>query len=129
MINIVESDRGNLTAIDLTKLIFLPKRIFIVNNVSLNEWRSDHAHRLDHQVLFCLNGRLKVELTNKFNDSIHKQLFFIEAGETIDIPPLTWSRIQFIKDRSEFLCVCSESYDENEYIRNYSEFLEIINAQ
>jgi hypothetical protein len=123
MINIAESDRGKLTGIDLTSIPFVPKRIFIVNNVPVDEIRGDHAHYLDHQILYCLSGSLIVDKIYKSKD---KDTIILNAGDTCDIPPLTWSTIKFAENNSSFLCVCSEQYDEKEYIRNYEKFIRII---
>lgn len=122
MINTAKSNTGKLIAIDLTLLPFIPQRLFIVNNVPNQGLRSNHAHRKDYQILFCLCGSLSIELTDK---NLHTKISIINAGDHIHIPPLTWSKIRFLTSDSELICLCSERYDENEYIRDYQEFLRI----
>ena len=122
MINIVESDRGKLTGIDLTNIPFVPKRIFIVDNVPVNGVRGNHAHIRDNQILYCLSGQLEITTTNKISTTTT----ICETGTKVNIPRLTWSSIKFLKEKSSFLCICSEPYDESEYIRNYNEFNKLI---
>lgn len=127
MINIVDSDRGKLTAIDLTNLPFVPKRIFIVDKVEIGGIRSDHAHHKDSQILYCLSGSLSISKIFKSPEGLLNQMYILNPGDKCEIPPLTWSIIKFLDNNSSFICICSESYDEQEYIRNYEEFLRIIN--
>lgn len=124
MLNKVCSSNGDLTAVDLSDIPFVPKRLFIVNNVPNQTLRSDHAHKKDYQILLCLTGSLNIELIDK---SLCSKISIINAGDYLHIPQLTWSRIRFLTNDSSILCLCSEKYDENEYIRNYNEFLRIIN--
>lgn len=122
MLNKIESDTGNLTAIDIGNIPFVPKRIFIVDNVPIGSIRGNHAHIKDNQILYCLSGQLEITTTNK----ISKTTTICETGTIVNIPRLTWSSIKFLKEKSSFLCICSESYDESEYIRNYNEFNQLI---
>jgi len=39
--------------------------------------------------------------------------------------PLTWNIFNFIQENSSMIVFGSEDYDEDEYIRNYQEFLEM----
>jgi dTDP-4-dehydrorhamnose 3,5-epimerase-like enzyme len=127
MINIAESDRGRLTGINLSQIPFIPQRLFIVNNVSKNGIRSDHAHIKDNQMLFCLSGSLCIESIYKYKNQIFNDTHIVKEKQMFYIPALTWTRIKFLEDNTSLMCVCSELYDENEYIRNYEDFLRIIN--
>lgn len=127
MINIVDSDRGKLTAINLTNIDFIPKRLFIVDNVPQNGVRGEHAHLLDHQILYCLSGSLSINKIYKLNNNIINETIILNRGDKCQIPSLTWTSIKFIDPHSSLLCLCSEIYDENEYIRNFDKFIRIIN--
>ena len=58
----VEDNRGSLLPIEFNTLPFEPKRIFIVNNVPLNEIRGEHSHYVTKQLIVCTKGIVKVLL-------------------------------------------------------------------
>ena len=120
MMNISESSRGRLSAISLSEIPFDIKRVFIVDMVEENGIRSDHAHIRDNQMLFCLNGSLKIKLTDTNQKTTYH---IIKPTDSLYIPKLTWSVITFLEPSSSFICFCSEDYDESEYIRDYNIFL------
>lgn len=126
MIKIIYSEKGKLSEIDLTNLPFVPKRFFIVDNVKVGDYRADHAHLKDQQYLICLNGSLKIFITGK--DLITKEIL-LHQTDSLLLPTLTWCKIYFIEPESSFVCMCSETHDESEYIRDYNKFIQIIQDQ
>lgn len=124
MLNKIQSDTGNLTAIDIGNIPFVPKRIFIVDNVPIGSIRGNHAHIKDNQILYCLSGQLEITTTNK----ISKTTTICETGTKVYIPILTWCSIKFLENNSSFMCICSERYDESEYIRDYNKFIDIVSC-
>lgn len=118
--NIAESNRGRLSAIDISEIPFQVKRIFIVDRVQLNGIRSEHAHIRDNQMLYCLNGSLKIKLTDTNLDT---KYYILKQTDSLMIPKLTWSVITFLDPESSLICFCSENYDEKEYIRDYNIFI------
>jgi dTDP-4-dehydrorhamnose 3,5-epimerase-like enzyme len=116
------SDRGNLLELDITNLPFIPKRFFFVDNVEIGGIRGNHAHLKDDQLLVCTNGQLEITTINKEDINIQN----ISRSQVIYIPILTWCSIKFLTHNASFMCICSESYDESEYIRDFNKFKEII---
>jgi dTDP-4-dehydrorhamnose 3,5-epimerase-like enzyme len=123
MLNKSITENGCLTGINISSLNFIPKRLFIVDSVPAGAVRGNHAHLKDYQILYCLSGELHIETINKKNITNYITL---KIGDNIDIPPLTWCIIRFVQNNSSFICICSENYDEKEYIRNYNDFQNII---
>jgi len=126
MMNISESSRGRLSAMDLSDIPFNIKRAFIVDKVGINCVRSDHAHVKDNQLLYCLNGSLKIKLTPTNLITTRQTL---KIKDYILIPKLTWSVITFLDPNSSFICFCSEKHDESEYIRDYNVFVQKFSNQ
>ena len=113
--------RGSLIAGEEESEIPFPvKRFFVVHDVPSVESRGAHAHKRCHQFLVALGGSVKVLLSNgKQTDEIH--LSSPKFG--LYIPPMVWG-IQFDYEPSTSLLVlASDFYDENDYIRDYEEFL------
>ena len=63
-LNSFEDSRGSLLPIEFDSLPFIPKRVFIVNNVPLNDIRGEHSHYKTKQLIVCTNGIVKVLLDN-----------------------------------------------------------------
>jgi dTDP-4-dehydrorhamnose 3,5-epimerase-like enzyme len=118
-----ESERGLLVKLNLIQCKFQPVEIFWITKVPLNTTRGFHAHIKCRQEIFLICGKVEVYLEN----SDGKQRHVLEkSGDSIQIPILTWSEQKFLTENSEIVVVASESYDENDYIREKSKFLEII---
>src|SRR4051812_47850640 len=54
--------RGSLIPFDFERLPFSPRHAFTVQGVPPGVVRGQHAHRHSRQLVFCLAGKLSVEL-------------------------------------------------------------------
>jgi dTDP-4-dehydrorhamnose 3,5-epimerase-like enzyme len=97
----------------------------LVFDVPSKEVRGEHAHKECHQFLVCIKGSCHVVA----DDGKQRQEFILDKpNKGIYLPPLVWG-IQYKYSKDAVLMVfASEHYDTNDYIRNYSEFLEIVNT-
>ena len=116
--------RGQLSYAETGKIVpFEVKRFFLVYGVANQEVRGEHAHRKLHQFLICVHGRCNV-----ICDDGHRREEFLLDDPTIGLhlPPLVWA-IQY-KHSSEavLLVLASDVYDPNDYIREYSDFLDAL---
>ena len=113
--------RGNLTEVGLKRdLPFSPKRIFSVEKVPDFRVRGEHAHKTCHQCLVCLSGSLSVIV----DDGLFRQEFKLNSPkEGLYIPPLIWGIQYKYSSDAVLLVYASHEYDENDYIRNYEDFL------
>lgn len=121
--NIFIDDRGCLIPIEFNDINFIPKRVFVVNNVPVGVIRGNHAHYKTKQLLICINGSVNVFLDN----GKEKTKTFLNIGESILIPEMVWDSQEFLEENSEILVVCSTEYDINDYILDYNEFLNLNN--
>lgn len=118
--------RGNLTVGEFDRNIpFQPKRYFIVFDVPSMETRGEHAHRECHQFLICVRGSCAVVA----DDGAHRQEFLLDRPDVgIHLPPMVWG-IQYKYSADAVLMVyASHYYDNADYIRNYSEFRQLVGA-
>lgn len=114
--------RGRLTAGELPSdgVPFVPRRWFLVYDVPSREVRGEHAHRVCHQFLLCISGRVTVAV----DDGEHRaEVLLDDPALGIYIPPLVWGS-QFRYDSDAVLLVlASHPYDPDDYIREYDSFL------
>ena len=53
-------EKGNLLPIEFGQLDFVPKRVFVVNDVPVGCVRGNHAHYKTKQYLICTKGEFNV---------------------------------------------------------------------
>jgi UDP-2-acetamido-3-amino-2,3-dideoxy-glucuronate N-acetyltransferase len=116
--------RGNLTVGEFEKEIpFLPKRYFSVFDVPNKEIRGEHAHKMCQQFLVCIKGSCHVVA----DDGRQRQEFILDKpNKGIYLPPMVWG-VQYKYSADAVLMVfASDHYDSNDYIRNYSDFTNMV---
>jgi UDP-2-acetamido-3-amino-2,3-dideoxy-glucuronate N-acetyltransferase len=118
-----EDERGVLSVVNgSTEIPFNISRVFFTYASPLGTVRGDHAHKMCYQFLVCINKEIEVEVT----DSKVKKIFTLNSPRFgLLVPPLLWTRQKHLSDHSVGLVMASEPYSEEEYIRDYSEFLRI----
>ena len=113
--------RGKLTAVEFeSQMPFKPLRCFFVYDVPTAEVRGEHAHKECHQLLICIKGSCAVVA----DDGKTRQEIILDNPFTgIHLPPLVWG-IQYRYSADAVLMVlASQPYRNDDYIRNYDEFL------
>jgi UDP-2-acetamido-3-amino-2,3-dideoxy-glucuronate N-acetyltransferase len=115
--------RGSLMAIDFIHFThFDVKRVFYVYDVPTSHVRGEHAHKACSQFLIALSGSIKVLLDDGYTRT---EVTLRSPIEGLLVPPMVWST-QFEFSQGAMLAVlASEAYDANDYIRKYSEFIEV----
>lgn len=116
---------GNLTVIENNSLFpFGVKRVFYLYDIAGGESRGAHAHKECHQFLIAASGSFEVEL----DDGMYKrQVFLNRPNLGLHIPPGVWASEVNFSSGAICLVLASHSYNENDYIRDYKDFLEYIN--
>jgi UDP-2-acetamido-3-amino-2,3-dideoxy-glucuronate N-acetyltransferase len=123
--NHISDIRGNLTEMNFKRDIpFLPKRVFLVEGVPSSSVRGEHAHKICKQLLVCTHGRVSVIV----DDGANREEFALTSpSHGIYIPPMVWG-VQYKYSADAVLMVyASHSYDVDDYIRDYDDFLKIVN--
>ncbi|SDQ88874.1 WxcM-like domain-containing protein [Pseudoxanthomonas sp. CF125] len=115
--------RGNLTVGEFERSVpFAAKRYFMVFGVPNAEIRGEHAHRTCHQFLVAAHGSCSVVA----DDGFTRQEFLLDGPEIgLHLPPLTWGIQYKYSPDAVLLVFASEYYDAQEYIRDYSEFVQL----
>jgi len=118
-------DRGHLVVVEGNKDIpFDIKRIFYIYGSSPEVVRGQHANKRSEFVLINVAGNSKVKIDDgKGNEAV----FSLNRPHTgIYLPKLIWKDMYDFSEDSVLLCLSSEHYDAEEYIRSYDEFIEYI---
>jgi len=124
---LIKDMRGNLTVGEFLKDIpFIPKRYFMVFDVSTAETRGEHAHRKCHQFLICIKGSCAIVVDDGSN---REELILDSPDIGIYLPPMIWG-IQYKYSNDAILLVfASDHYDPNDYIRDYQIFISELNSR
>ncbi len=119
--------RGSLSVGEFPNdLPFLPKRFFVVFEVSTKEVRGEHAHREQSQVLVCLNGSCSVVV----DDGEHRDEVLLNRPNLgLYIPPMIWATQYKFTANAILLVLASDVYMSNDYIRDYDEYLQLIHEE
>jgi len=120
--NITDKD-GSLTPIEFKDLSFIPKRIFYVTNVPINELRGQHAHFETQQLLICIKGVIGVKL----HDGNALKQYVIKEGESIFVDKMIWDSQSFLTGNDILLVICNTEYDRKDYIEDFEEFKKLKN--
>ncbi|TXI13466.1 MAG: WxcM-like domain-containing protein [Pedobacter sp.] len=99
---------------------FSIKRTFWTYQIPNGVTRGGHAHHLTQQVLICIHGLIQVETTEKNGD---KEIFVLDSPHIgLYLPPASWHTMTYSNNAIQ-LVLASELYDEKDYIRNFSSFI------
>lgn len=81
--------------------------------------RGAHAHKALHQLLIATSGSVEVIM----DDGSNKKSFMLDKPwKGLLIPPGLWRDLENFSGGAVLLCLASEKYDPEDYIRNYNEF-------
>lgn len=101
------------------KLPFEIKRTYWTYYTPHDVVRGNHAHKALHQLIFAVSGVIDFELENTAGEKYSFKLDKPDMG--LYIPPLHWRVIKF-SHSAVLLCLASEVYVEDDYIRSYDDF-------
>ena len=117
---VIEDVRGNLAFIQNDILPFEFKRIYYLFDVPSNAFRGGHSHINQDEILIALSGSFEVVL----DDGLEKKTILLNKPN-IGLPISTgiWRELQNFSSGAVCLVIASDVYDEDDYIRDYDEFL------
>ncbi|MFC1851343.1 FdtA/QdtA family cupin domain-containing protein [candidate division CSSED10-310 bacterium] len=113
---------GTLTVAEHRNHIPFPiKRVYYIYGLeNPNAVRGKHAHKKLEQVLFCIHGSCEIGL----DDGTTRQRIILDKPNTgIYLGVRLWHTMENFSSDCILLVLASEIYRENDYIRDYDEFL------
>lgn len=114
------TDSGRLTIAEAGSTLPIEiRRVFIINGVP-DAIRGRHAHRELTQILVCISGKCNVTCDD---GSSRTEIMLDTPDKAVRIPPCIWAEQHYQEQGTSLIVMCDRPYDENDYIRDYSDFL------
>lgn len=113
--------RGNLSFIEGGRQVpFEIKRVYYLYDVPGGETRAGHALKTTQQFIIAASGSFDVVL----DDGINQKTFRLNRSWMgVYVPPMMWRELVNFSSAAVSLALVSTFYDENDYIRDYEDFL------
>lgn len=116
--------RGKLISLEEFKNVpFDIKRIYYMFETTKGVVRGKHAHKSLNQILICVNGSCKILL----DDGKDKEVIILDKpDEGLFISNNIWREMFDFTSDAVLMVLASDYYNEDDYIRDYDEFLKYI---
>ncbi len=113
-------DNGDLVVVEgMINFPFPISRVFIVRAED-GAVRGEHAHKECNQFLICVNEHISVEC----DDGIQKKVFVLDKPNIgLLLPNSIWSKQIYHGNEATITVICDQPYKEQDYIRDFSNFL------
>ncbi|MBA3733318.1 WxcM-like domain-containing protein [Patescibacteria group bacterium] len=99
------------------------RRVFWVTNVPLESIRGGHAHKKNQQLHICISG----SVTFSLDDGRHQEeVVLTSESQALYTGPMLWHWLKDFTPNTVLLVLNSIKYKEEEYIREYVEFLKLV---
>ncbi len=117
----ISDPRGNLTPIEgKIDVPFEINRVYYLYDVPAGENRGAHAHKELQQLIIAANGSFTITL----DDGEQRKSFTLNRPyQGLIIVPGIWRDLGDFSSGAVLVCLASEHYDEDDYIREYEDFL------
>lgn len=116
--------RGNLTFIEGSRHIpFDISRVYYLYDVPAGSERGGHAHKDLYQLIVAISGSFNVNL----DDGVEKRSFCLNRPyQGLFIPKMIWRELDNFSSGAVCMVLASNIYSEDDYYRDYSEFVAAI---
>ena len=123
-LNKMHDPEGNLTYMyENIHVPFPINRVFYSYDIPGGEDRGAHAHKECHQFIIAASGAFEVVLddgTNKRTVQLNRPFWGLH------VPPGIWASEQGFSSGSICLVLASHGYSEDDYVRNYQDYIDYI---
>ncbi len=117
----IHNPQGNLTFIESDSQIpFAIQRVYYVYDVPGGAERGGHAHKELHQLIVAMSGSFDITL----DDGKNKKTFHLARSYYgLYVCPMIWREIDNFSSGSVLMVLASNKYTEEDYYRNYDDFM------
>lgn len=99
------------------------RRVYYILDRKSKLPRGYHAHRKTKQILFCIQGTIKIILDNGIN---REEVVLKNPEQGVLIDKKIWHEMHNFKKKTILLVLASRHFEVEDYIRDYNQFLEYI---
>jgi len=119
----IHDPRGNLTFIEGGGHIpFSIQRVYYLYDVPGGSERGGHAHKGLHQLIIAMSGSFDVLL----DDGKEKRRYHLNRSYTgLYVCPMMWRELENFSSGSVCMVIASNLYAEDDYYRDYAEFMRV----
>jgi len=116
----IEDTRGNLSVVENDLIPFEIKRVYYLYDVPAGAERGGHAHKEQKEFLVALSGSFDVILNDGQSEKV---IALNKPYEGLLINEGIWRELKNFSSGSVCLVLASEVFEEDDYIRDFEEFL------
>lgn len=121
----IKNRAGNITPItNNIEVPFSIKRVFYIYDIPGGEDRGAHAHKECHQFLIAVSGSFEIELND---GKIKRTVVLNRPYFGLHILPGVWAAEKSFSSGAVCLVLTSHKYDDNDYLKNFKDFLKYRN--
>ena len=120
----IKDVRGNLSVVEKDTIPFDIKRVYYLYDVPSDAYRGGHAHKEQLELLIALSGSFEVTLDD---GKSKRSIILNKPNKGLLIPKGIWRELQDFSSGSVCLVLASDVFDEEDYIRDYNDFLSFKN--
>ena len=129
LINLIDlptlgDERGGLIALESNDSVpFEIKRVYYIIDTKKGISRGFHAHKKLKQLVICVSGSCQFVL----DDGIKRESVILnDPMQGLLVNKMIWREMHNFSNNCILLVIASQHYCEDDYIRNYQSFLEMI---
>ena len=100
------------------------RRVYYLYDVPGGVERGGHAHRSLYQLIIAVSGSFSVTLDD---GKLKRTVFLNRPNRGLLVVPGLWRTIEDFSSGAVCMVLASSEYDEDDYIRDYSSFLNLKN--
>jgi len=117
----IEDPRGNLSVIENNVIPYEIKRVYYLYDVPSGAERGGHSHKNQQEFLIALSGSFDVILNDGTNE---RTVTLNKPFEGLLITNEIWRELKNFSSGAVCLVIASDVFSEDDYIREFQDFLE-----
>lgn len=119
----ITDPRGDLSYVQNDgRIPFRIERAYWIYGVPEGGERGGHSHYVEERLIIAVAGSFDVVV----DDGITQTSYHLDSpSEALYVPPGLWRTIEGFSQGAVLLALCSNLYDEVDYVRDYSEYLKL----
>lgn len=110
-----------IDGIEVVNAPFRVRRLYFITNIPSHQTRGNHAHHLTEQTIFAVKGNFSITLDD--GKEIKKEKLAPDSTP-VNIEAGIWHTLDNFSTGTICMVLASELYSDDDYIRDYSEFID-----